>query len=577
MSPPGPDTLFVVSGGGRGITARCVVELAGRFGGRYLLLGRTDPGAPEPAWSAGASGPAELREAALRARGEHGCPTTPTELERSVAGVVASREVRATLDAVTHAGGRAEYLPVDVTDAVALRRALTPALADGDGDVVLVHGAGVLADRPIGRKTVADYERVVGPKVTGLVNLLACLPEERLRQVVLFSSAAGFFGNPGQSDYALANEVLNKAALLLRRRRPGCRMLVLNWGPWDGGMVTGSLKALFAERDVPLIDPAAGADLLARELARHPGGDVEVVVGRAPAARPSPLGPPAVHRVRRRLDPAANPFLRDHVVDGRRVLPAAVSGSWLVNSAEELLPGLRVVAVRDFRVFNGVVLTDDTPVELTLELTPEAAPVSMGGDDVVLAAKVWSETGSGSRPRYGARLALSPHPPRAPRVDAPPSPVPGAAEGERLYQDGTLFHGPLFRGIRRVLSHDASHIWLECRLPEVPVSAQGQFPVRSVNHFVADVGFQAMLAWVRLHTGMASLPLSCAGSDIYRPLPFDRTFYARAEVRRHDAGSMAADVVLCDAGGRVHLRLTGAEVTVSARLAERFHAVGAPA
>lgn len=569
MSPPGPDTLFVVSGGGRGITARCVVEFARRFGGRYLLLGRTDPEAPEPAWSAGRSGPAELREAALRARGDG--PVTPAGLERSVAAVVARREVRATLDAVTRAGGRASYLPVDVTDEAALRRALSPALGDGAGEMVLVHGAGVLADRPIGRKTAADYERVVGPKVGGLVNLLACLPEERLSRIVLFSSAAGFFGNPGQSDYALANEVLNKAALLLHRRRPGCRVLAVNWGPWDGGMVTGALKALFAGRDVPLIDPAAGAGLLARELARPRGGDVEVVVGRAPAARPAPPRPPETRRIRRRLDPAANPFLRDHVVAGHRVLPAAASTSWLVNAAEELLPGLRAVAIRDFRVFNGVVLTGDTPIELTLELTPEP-----GGDDVVVAARVWSQAGSGPRPRYGARLTLSARPPAAPRVDAPP-PAGGADGGEGFYQDGTLFHGPLFRGVRRVLSHDASHIWLECRVPEVPAAAQGQFPVRSVNHFAADAGFQAMLVWVRLHTGMAALPLSCAGSDLYRPLPFGRTFYARAEVRHRDAGSMAADVVLHDAGGRVHLRLTGAEVTVSESLTERFRAVGAPA
>jgi hypothetical protein len=37
---------------------------------------------------------------------------------------------------------------------------------------------------------------------------------------VLFSSIVGFFGNVGQSDYAIANEILNKSAHLIKRKYP---------------------------------------------------------------------------------------------------------------------------------------------------------------------------------------------------------------------------------------------------------------------------------------------------------------------------------------------------------------------
>ena len=568
MTPPGPDTLFVVSGGGRGVTARCVTELARRFRSRFLLLGRTEVDEPEPAWSAGLDGPQELRSAALTALNGSGDRPTPVAVERMVATIAARREVLATLDAVRAAGGRARYLQVDITDAAAVRRDLPPALADVD-ELALLHGAGVLADRPIGRKTAADLDLVLGPKVRGLVNLLTCLPEPRLRHIVLFSSAAGFFGNPGQSDYAIANEVLNKAALLLRRRRPECRVVSMNWGPWDGGMVTDRLKAMFAERDIELIEPAAGAAVLADELAREPVG-VELVVGRAPAGRTSPTPQPGGRRVRRVLDPGANPFLRDHLVDGRPVLPAAASSSWLVNAGEELLPGHRVVAARDYRVYNGIVFDDGSPVELTLELTPQPS----SGGDVVLDARIVSQAPGGPRPRYGARLTLSPDVPTPPRVEVDPLPT-GGSDGDALYRDGTLFHGPAFRGVRRVLGHDADHVWLECLLASVPARTQGQFPVRNFNHFAADVGFQAMLVWVRLQTGMASLPLSCAGCEIYAPLPFDRVFYARADVRRHDGSSLLADVTLHDREGVCYLRLVGAEVTISARLTQRRDSVAA--
>src|SRR5690606_15282549 len=50
VAPPGPADLFVVTGGGRGVTAACVSDLARRYGVGLLLLGRT-PLAEEPAWA----------------------------------------------------------------------------------------------------------------------------------------------------------------------------------------------------------------------------------------------------------------------------------------------------------------------------------------------------------------------------------------------------------------------------------------------------------------------------------------------------------------------------------------------
>ena len=49
----GSDTLFVVSGGARGVTAHCVIRLAQRFRCRFILLGRTVMGESEPPWAAG--------------------------------------------------------------------------------------------------------------------------------------------------------------------------------------------------------------------------------------------------------------------------------------------------------------------------------------------------------------------------------------------------------------------------------------------------------------------------------------------------------------------------------------------
>src|SRR5690606_26181093 len=122
-----------------------------------------------------------------------------------------------------------------VTDPDALRAALA---TYRDRITGLVHGAGVLADQLIVDKRPEDIDRVLGTKLTGLANLLATLDTDRLRHVVLFSSVAGFFGNRGQSDYAMANEALNRIASRLRGARPEARITSINWGAWAGGMVT---------------------------------------------------------------------------------------------------------------------------------------------------------------------------------------------------------------------------------------------------------------------------------------------------------------------------------------------------
>ena len=52
-------------------------------------------------------------------------------------------------------------------------------------------------------------------------------------------------GNQGQVDYAMANEVLAKVAAREAKARPGAIVRALQWGPWEGGMVTKELKARF--------------------------------------------------------------------------------------------------------------------------------------------------------------------------------------------------------------------------------------------------------------------------------------------------------------------------------------------
>ena len=120
---------------------------------------------------------------------------------------------------------------------------------------------------------------MVDTKVKGLATVMQVVDPAKLEFLVLFSSVAGFFGNAGQADYAVANEVLNQSARLLKKSLPNCRVLAINWGPWDSGMVSPQLKKVFEQRHIPLIQTDEGVETLVAELSGNARSIPQVVVG----------------------------------------------------------------------------------------------------------------------------------------------------------------------------------------------------------------------------------------------------------------------------------------------------------
>ena len=145
----------------------------------------------------------------------------------------------------------------------------------------IVHGAGVLADKHIAEKTPEQFDRVLGPKVSGLRSLLEATGDDPLSLMLLFSSASARFGNPGQCDYAAANEVLNKvAASEARRRGERCLVKSFNWGPWaGGGMVSPALEAHFRERGITLLTREVGVRIFVEEILYGDSDSVEILIG----------------------------------------------------------------------------------------------------------------------------------------------------------------------------------------------------------------------------------------------------------------------------------------------------------
>lgn len=261
------DRVIVITGGARGITALTAERLAKAWQPRLLLLGRT-PLATEDAATAGSLTESALTQTVAALAKADGVQLTPRELSKRVRRILAQREAAATLARIEATGAKVCYRALDIRDRQAVAAVLDETRAQWGPVEAIVHGAGVLADKLIADKTEAQFDEVFSTKVDGLHALLAETANDPLRAIFLFSSVAARYGNIGQSDYAMANEVMNKVALAEAARRPACVVRSLNWGPWESGMVTPALRRHFEAAGVSLIAPDAGADALVAEFAR---------------------------------------------------------------------------------------------------------------------------------------------------------------------------------------------------------------------------------------------------------------------------------------------------------------------
>ncbi|WP_330230225.1 SDR family NAD(P)-dependent oxidoreductase [Nocardia sp. NBC_00508] len=184
-------------------------------------------------------------------------------------------------------GARISVRSLDVSDrdAVAatlewIDRALPPLAG-------VVHLAGVLDDGVVAEQTAARVGRVLAPKTFGAWHLHELTASRSLRFFVLFSSAAGVVGLPGQSSYGAANAFLDGLAEL--RHAAGAPALSIAWGPWaDTGMMgrltSGAVRRL-AERGYGLSDHERDFETLSHLLDSAMAGAVTALALLLPAVQ----------------------------------------------------------------------------------------------------------------------------------------------------------------------------------------------------------------------------------------------------------------------------------------------------
>ena len=572
-----PGAVVVATGGARGITAEALLALAREVKPVYLILGRSPLPGPAPEWMNGLDTPAEIRQALLETEFA-GRKVGPRQLAERAAQLSAEAEVRRNLERLQAAGATVIYRSVDVRQREEVARAIDEVRTAHGPIQAVIHGAGTLADRRIEDKTDAQFDAVFDTKVRGWENLLALTADDPLRYVVVFSSVAARFGNIGQADYAMANEWLNKAAVDLARRRPETRVLAINWGPWDGGMVDESLKRHFAARGVSLLDPAAGAAAMVRAMADREAAEVEMVVGgsletKATACDTAALSVPdnLELALAQEVDLERFPVLADHVLGGRPVVPLALMIEWLGHTALHANPGLTLVGLDDLRVLSGIKL-DGKPHPVKLMNGPS---VRRDGLFEVPVALFNGNGHNGSGPVHSrARALLADTPPAAPAPPPPPAGLKPFPISPSEAYGRVLFHGKRLHGIRHI--EGCSDQGMVARLAPAPDPERWiRQPLRRhwiTDPLVLDAAFQMAILWSHVQLGMVALPTRAKSYRQYcRRFPADGV---TAEMRVVAATSrrLKADITFLDAQRQVVALLSGFETTMDPGLEAAFRA-----
>jgi acyl transferase domain-containing protein len=529
-----PGDLVVISGGARGVTAEAALALAAAWRPTLLLLGRSAEPAADPTWLSGLEGEADLKKAILTHHFNGGPRPTPADLERVYREYAANREVRATLRRLQALGVHAVYKSVDVRDAEAVRAVVADARQRFGPVRGLVHAAGVLADKRIEEKSEAQFAAVVDTKLVGLRNLLAAAGDD-LRMVALFSSVTARFGRPGQVDYCMANEALNKIAGTLARQGRA-RVVSVNWGPWDGGMVNDGLRREFARLGVGLIPLVAGARALVDEITgAGQGHEVEVLIG---DGFPEPAHPGLSLRV----SLERYPFLDSHRLAGRPVVPVALLVEWMAHAALHAQPGMRFVGIDDLAILKGLVL--EGPVDVNLVTRPAAEGVEV---EVRTAATLHAR----------GRVLLAHEAPTAPSV-SPPRFDGRAIDTAACYE--RLFHGPHFQALRAIPVAAAEGLLAELSCAPRP-SKWIDEPLRSdwvADPLVLDGGLQMGLVWAFQNLDSASLPTRAARYRQYARFP-RKGVTAWLEVQARTSRGCRGDLTFVDPSGRLVARFEGVE------------------
>ena len=614
LDPLKSDDVWLVSGGGSGVTAACIVGVAEASQGAeasFHLLGRSVLIEQTAEWLEWSEEDLMKEKMSLRERLTEASSTgkvTMVEWNKAWQKFTRSRDVYQTLSQIEATGNRAFYHSIDVTDAEALS-SLGASLSNPITGVV--HGAGLEDSKLVADKAWETFDKVVRVKIDGWSALMKAVEASNgdLRFASTFTSVAGRFGNGGQTDYAAANSILD-AEMARLTAKGDCRAVAIGWTGWrDVGMATrGSIEAVFEAAGIETLPVDVGVQIFVDEALR--GGKRRVIacgslglMDRFDSFREAPLMLPGdmaaimadpsrfpfIDKVlafdeeqmvmtQSTLSVADHPFLSDHAIDGVPYHPGVMAMEMFAENALLLCPDSCLAG------FEGVKF--GLPVKLmkgTMRVRVEAKVERTDGDLTWVKCRLVSDLSNsegvvfGEREHHEALVRLVKKSDdlsgflqseirELPSVGTPP---PGRLEHHASFIYLRYFHGPRFQSHGGVLRGvgDASQpgvdgiALMRHQLPATDQFAHernGEDVLLEALPMLIEAGFQNAGLVAMESEGFSSLPVGIEWSTMLRVPEQDEELRLRSiRMAVEDAGVTVHDVLVVGSDDAPVLALKG--------------------
>jgi hypothetical protein len=263
-----------------------------------------------------------------------------------------------------------------------------------------------------------------------------------------------------------------------------------------------------------------------------------------------------------------HPFLKSHVINGKAVLPAAISMEWLAHGALHSNPGLRFHGFNNFKILKGVKLADNE--SYTIRVLAGKARKD-GGLFVVPVEMQGFDNTEHKMLHVQAECLLSDRLPQEQPV------IPDLQTDVSPYKNGDiyhkyLFHGPDFQGIQEVEGCSSHGIIARTKAAPHP-SVWIKQPLR--NHWLADPlavdsSFQMLILWSYQHYQAASLPTAVGRYRQFQPKFPAQGGRVVAQVIRSTQNQAVANIEFLDQNGELVARMEDYECVIDPSLNAAF-------
>ena len=608
------DDVWIVSGGGSGVTAACIVGVAESSQGAeatFHLLGRSVLIEQTANWLGWSEEELMKEKMALRERltaASSNGKVTMVEWNNAWQKFTRSRDVYQTLSQIESTGNRAFYHSIDVTDAEALS---TLGSSLSNPITGIVHGAGLEDSKLVADKAWETFDKVVRVKIDGWSALMKAVEASKgeLRFASVFTSVAGRFGNGGQTDYAAANSILDAEMARLTAKGTS-RAVAIGWTGWrDVGMATrGSIEAVFEAAGIETLPVDVGVQIFVDEALR--GGKRRVIAcgslglmdqydsfreaplmlpGEMAAIMADPRRFPFIDKVlqfdehqmvmtQSTLSVADHPFLSDHAIDGVPYHPGVMAMEMFAENALLLCPDSCLAGFENVKF--------GLPVKVmkgTMRVRVEARINRTVGDLTWVNCRLVSDlTNSegvvfGEREHHEATVRLvkksddlseflQTEIASLPTIGTPPS---GRLEHHASFIYLRYFHGPRFQSHGGVLrgSGDASQPGVDgiaLMRHQLPATDQfsherdGEEVLLEALPMLIEAGFQNAGLVAMESEGFSSLPVGIEWSTMLRVPEQDEQLRLRSiRIATEDAGVTVHDVLVVGADNAPVIALKG--------------------